>query len=96
MSIDLGVNNFATVVTTEGTPYIVDGRFLKNQIAFKCKKTAQYQSILNKQGLKTSKRIQKLNNKFMGIQNILLRSYNQIYNRNLQKTRHRHHNTRIQ
>ena len=33
MGIYLGVNNFATLVTTEGTPYIVDGRFLKNQIA---------------------------------------------------------------
>ncbi|WP_323737088.1 hypothetical protein PXD04_03805 [Methanosphaera sp. ISO3-F5] len=37
----------ASIVTSEGTPYIVGGRFLKNQIAFKCKKTAQYQSILN-------------------------------------------------
>ena len=38
MGIDLGVNNFATIVTSEGTPYIVDGKFLKNQIAFTCKK----------------------------------------------------------
>ena len=40
MGIDLGVNNFATIVTSEGTPYIVDGRFLKSQIAFKCKKNS--------------------------------------------------------
>ena len=66
MGIDLGVNNFATIVTSEGTPYIVDGRFLKNQIYFKCKKVAHYMSILNKQGLKTSKRIQKINTKFQG------------------------------
>ncbi|WP_323735539.1 transposase [Methanosphaera sp. ISO3-F5] len=72
MGIDLGVNNFASIVTSEGTPYIVGGRFLKNQIAFKCKKTAQYQSILNKQGLKTSKRIQKINTKFKAIQNNFL------------------------
>lgn len=72
MGIDLGVNNFATVVTTEGTPYLVDGRFLKNQIAFKCKKTAHYQSILNRQGLKKSKRIENINNKFKGIQNNFL------------------------
>ena len=72
MGIDLGVNNFATLVTTEGTPYIVDGRFLKNQIAFKCKKTAKYQSKLNKQGLKKSKRIDNINNKFKGIQNNFL------------------------
>ena len=44
MGIDVGVNNFVTIVTTERTPYIVDGRYLKSQIAFKCKKTAYYQS----------------------------------------------------
>ena len=69
MGIDLGVNNFATLVTTEGTPFIVDGRFLKNQIAFKSKKIAHYQSILNKQGLKKSKRITKINTTFKQIQN---------------------------
>ena len=47
MGIDLGVNNFAAIVTSEGTPYIVDGRCLKNQIYFKCKKVAHYMSILN-------------------------------------------------
>jgi len=72
MGIDLGVNNFVTVVTSEGTPFIVDGRFLKNQIAFKCKKTAHYKSILDKQGLKKSIRIEKINNKFKGIQNNFL------------------------
>ncbi|MBR0471841.1 MAG: transposase [Methanosphaera sp.] len=69
MGIDLGVNNFATVVTTEETPFIVDGKFLKNQIAFKCKKVAHYQSILNKTGLKKSRRIKKINTKFKQIQN---------------------------
>lgn len=68
MGIDLGVNNFVTVVTTEGTPFIVDGRFLKNQIAFKCKKTAHYQSILDKQKIKYSQRLINLNNKFKNIQ----------------------------
>ena len=72
MGIDLGVNNFAAIVTSEGTPYIVDGRCLKNQIYFKCKKVAHYMSILNKQGLKTSKRIQKINTKFRGKQNNFL------------------------
>ena len=72
MGIDLGVNNFAAIVTSEGTPYIVDGRGLKNQIYFKCKKVAHYMSILNKQGLKTSKRIQKINTKFRGKQNNFL------------------------
>ena len=72
MGIDLGVNNFAAIVTSEGTPYLVDGRCLKNQIYFKCKKVAHYMSILNKQGLKTSKRIQKINTKFQGKQNNFL------------------------
>ena len=72
MGIDLGVNNFAAIVTSEGTPYIVDGRGLKNQIYFKCKKVSHYMSILNKQGLKTSKRIQKINTKFQGKQNNFL------------------------
>ena len=72
MGIDLGVNNFATIVTSEGTPYIVDGKKLKNQIAFKCKITANYQSRLNKQGIKKSKRIDNINKKFKGIQNNFL------------------------
>jgi IS605 OrfB family transposase len=50
----------------------VDGRKLKNQIYFKCKKTAHYQSILNKQGRKTSNRIQKINQKFKNIQDNFL------------------------
>ena len=70
MGIDLGVNNFATLVTTEGTPFIVDGRFHKKiNIAFKSKKCAHYQSILNKQGLKKSQRLTKINTKFKQIQN---------------------------
>ena len=68
MGIDLGVNNFVAIATTEGTPYIVDGKYLKNQIAFKCKKTAYYQSILKQNGLTTSHRIENINNKFKNIQ----------------------------
>ena len=55
----------------------MDGRHLKSQIAFKCKITAHYQSRLNKQGLKKSKRIGKINTKFKGIQNNFL---NQVTN----------------
>ena len=69
MGIDLGVNNFATFVTSEGSPYVVDGRLLKNQIYFKCKNVSKLQSILNKQGLKKSKRIENINEGFKGIQN---------------------------
>ena len=81
MGIDLGVNNFATIATTEGTPYIVDGRFFKNHIYFKNKKTSHYQSLLNKQGLTTSKRIKNINKKFTSIQdNFLSHAVNFIIN----------------
>ena len=50
----------------------MDGRKLKNQIYFKCKKTAHYKSILDKQGRKTSNRLQKINQKFKNIQNNFL------------------------
>jgi IS605 OrfB family transposase len=50
----------------------VDGRKLKNQIYFKCKKTAHYRSILDKQGRKTSNRIRKINQKFKNIQDNFL------------------------
>ena len=46
----------------------MDGKYLKNQIAFKCKKTAYYQSILKQNGLTTSHRIENINNKFKNIQ----------------------------
>ena len=82
MGIDPGVNNFATIVTTEGPPCIVDGRKLKNQIYFKCKKTAHYRSILDKQGRKTSNRIRKINQKFKNIQdNFLNQTVNFIIER---------------
>ena len=50
----------------------MDGKYLKNQIAFKSKKVAHYQSILNKQGLKKSKRITNINKKFKSIQDNFL------------------------
>ena len=52
--IDLGCKIiYATIVTTEGTPCIVDGRKLKNQIILQnVRKHAHYKSILDKQGRK--------------------------------------------
>ena len=74
----------------------MDGRHLKSQIAFKCKKTAHYQSILNKQGLKKSKRIGKINTKFKGIQKQLPKPSNKLYPTGMQRTRCRHHSIGIQ
>ena len=62
-SIDLGLNNLATVVFNEGSkPLIVNGRPLKSINQYYNKKKAQYQSRL-KGNKRTSKRIYKLTDK---------------------------------
>ena len=62
-SIDLGLNNLATVVFNEGSkPLIVNGRPLKSINQYYNKKKAQYQSRL-KGNKRTSKRICILTNK---------------------------------
>ena len=62
-SIDLGLNNLATVAFNEGSnPLIVNGRPLKSINQYYNKKKAQYQSRL-KGGKRTSKRIYKLTDK---------------------------------
>jgi len=71
LSIDLGVNNLAACVTTNGNPFIVNGKPLKSINQYYNKKKAFYQSKLgfyiNKKGEKQqyskSKRIIKLTNK---------------------------------
>ena len=50
LSIDLGVNNFATCVDTKtGSPFILDGRKLKSINQFWNKRVAKLKSILEKQ-----------------------------------------------
>ena len=62
-SIDLGLNNLATVAFNDGSkPLIVNGRPLKSINQYYNKKKAQYQSRL-KGGKRTSKRICTLTNK---------------------------------
>ena len=62
-SIDLGLNNLATVAFNDGSkPLIVNGRPLKSINQYYNKKKAQYQSRL-KGGKRTSKRIYKLTDK---------------------------------
>lgn len=59
-SIDIGVNNLATVVTNTGTtPFIINGKPLKSINQFYNKRKAKLQSQLKKEQ-KTSKRIQRL------------------------------------
>lgn len=60
MGIDLGIDNLATCVTTNGTSFIMDGRKLKSINQYWNKRMATLKSIANKQGKKTTKQIQNL------------------------------------
>ena len=61
-AIDLGLNNLATVVTTNSTPFIINGRPLKSINHNWNKRVAKHQSKLRK-GEKTSKQIRNETNK---------------------------------
>lgn len=50
LAIDLGVNNFATMVDTTGTAVIIDGKYLKSINRWYNKSNAKLQSIKDKQG----------------------------------------------
>lgn len=63
LSIDLGVDNLATCVSTVGTPFIVDGRKLKSINHQWNKEIARLRSISMKQGLKTTAHIQRITTK---------------------------------
>lgn len=60
LSIDLGIDNLATCVSTIGTPFIMDGRKLKSINHQWNKEIARLRSISMKQSLKTTNRIQKI------------------------------------
>ena len=51
LAIDLGVNNFATMVDTTGTATIIDGKYIKSINRWYNKENARLQSIKDKQGL---------------------------------------------
>ena len=61
MAIDLGVSNLAAVVV-EGKPqpYIFDGRMLVSKLRWFAKEQARIQSVISKQGHKTSKKLHRL------------------------------------
>lgn len=63
LSIDLGLDNLATCITTLGTSFIIDGRRLKSINQGWNKRKAKLQQILSKQGKRTSKLIQKITNR---------------------------------
>lgn len=57
LGIDLGLDNFATCVSPNGTAFILEGRGLKSYNRWWNKKKAGLQSIYDKQGLKMRKRL---------------------------------------
>ena len=61
-AIDLGLNNLATVVTTNSSPFIINGRPLKSINHNWNKRVAKHQSKLRK-GIKTTKQIPNETNK---------------------------------
>ena len=63
LAIDVGLNNFATCVSTTGTPFIIDGRKLKSINQWWNKEKAKLRSILMKQGRYTSERLQRITTK---------------------------------
>ena len=63
MSIDFGLENLTTCVTTDGASFIIDGRKLKSINRLYNKEKARLQSIADKQGKKYTKRISRITEK---------------------------------
>lgn len=64
LSIDPGVSNFATCLDSEtGRSFILDGREMKSINQWYNKERARLQAVLEKQGQKTSKRLQVISHK---------------------------------
>lgn len=63
ISIDLGIDNLATCVSTIGTSFIMDGRKIKSINHQWNKEMSRLRSIAMKQNLKTTNRIQRITTK---------------------------------
>mgnify|MGYP000202699221 CR=1 FL=1 len=57
LSIDLGVNNFTTCVDTNGTAFIIEGRGLKSYNRWWNKVKSGLQSVYDKQGIKSGRKL---------------------------------------
>jgi len=55
LGIDLGLNNFATCVSTNGTAFIIEGKGIKSYNRWWNKQKARVQSVYAKQGRKTGR-----------------------------------------
>lgn len=60
LAIDLGINNLMTCATNTGKSFIIDGKRIKSVNQFANKENARLRSILDKQGYKTSNRLDRL------------------------------------
>ncbi len=60
LSIDLGLDNFASVVDTIGTAFIIEGRYIKSINRWYNKERARLQSIYSKQGIKYGSKLAKI------------------------------------
>lgn len=69
LAIDLGINNLMTCVTSSGQSFIIDGKHIKSVNQFANKENARLKSILDKQGLKTSQKLNRMWNKRTNIIN---------------------------
>ena len=63
LAIDIGLENFATCITTIGTSFIMDGRKLKSINQYWNKRKAQLQSIADKQKNKSTRLIRRITTK---------------------------------
>ncbi|MEZ0360650.1 MAG: transposase [Hydrogenobacter sp.] len=63
LAIDLGIDNLATCVSSDGKAFIVDGRDIKAVNQWYNKELARLKSIYDKQGIKSSKRLAVLSEK---------------------------------
>ena len=64
LSIDMGLDNFATCFNSnDGSSFIIDGRYIKSINRHYNKQKAYYQSILDRQNIKVSKKMLNLSHK---------------------------------
>jgi putative transposase len=64
VGIDIGINNLMAIYVEDGSTRLINGRPLKSISYYWRKKIAEYQSMLNKYGLETSKRLRRMYTKW--------------------------------
>jgi putative transposase len=64
--IDIGINNLLAIYVEGGLTKLINGRPLKSISYYWRKRISEYQSTLNKYGLKTSKRFRRMYSKWRG------------------------------